>query len=155
MKAVFEEEEVRLECHVEAFPQPVYRWRSEHGILFQTGQILQAVPVPSDIYPLSGGFAITYKCVVAATLVTSFGQSQGVEKEALWPIEVYKRVRTGGFSNTGHLYSVEDGGNVNITCLATGSPTPYFRCELVATGGVVAQGQNLVIIGAARSTLSR
>ncbi|XP_052773750.1 hemicentin-2-like [Mya arenaria] len=145
MTAVFEEEAVRLECQVDASPQPAYQWRSENGILLQTRQSLQAVPVASDIYPVSGGFAIDYKCVVSATLVPSFGQAQGVEQVAMWTMTVYKRVRTKGFSNTGRFYSVEDGRNVNITCLATGSPPPYFRWELGTTGESVAQGQSLVI----------
>ncbi|WAR20910.1 NRG-like protein [Mya arenaria] len=142
---MFEEEEVRLECRVDAFPEPIYQWRNENGIPLQTGRSLQTVTTAGEIYPLSGGFAIDYKCVVSATLVPSFGQAIGIEHEAIKTITVYKRVRIGGFSNSGRLFSVEDGGNVNITCLATGSPPPFFRWELVATGAVVEQGQNLVI----------
>ncbi|WAR12807.1 hypothetical protein MAR_026987, partial [Mya arenaria] len=138
--AVFEEEEVHLVCHVDAFPQPIYQWRTENGIPLQTGRSLQTVPTAGEIYPLSNGFAIDYKCVVSATLVPSFSQAIGIEQEAIKTITVYKRVRIGGFSNTGRLFSIEDGGNVNITCLATGSPPPYFRWELVATGDVCGTG---------------
>ncbi|XP_052773753.1 palladin-like isoform X2 [Mya arenaria] len=36
MTAVFEEEAVRLECRVDAFPKPAYQWRTENGILLQS-----------------------------------------------------------------------------------------------------------------------
>ncbi|XP_052771491.1 uncharacterized protein LOC128211112 [Mya arenaria] len=52
--AVFEEVEVRIEGRVDAFPEHSYQWRSEDGILLQAEQILQTIPVASDILPLSG-----------------------------------------------------------------------------------------------------